>query len=230
MTKTSLFIPNTGLSTCAGCAPRQGRCEHSRRRTRGAAFSLLETTIGIFILSCCFVAFAQLRSMTIGERLRLNTVEQARTQLQNVLELLGDVPQKEFIACTFPRKEVDALVAHSFPDGQLKFEVIQIVFRPEEKQLVDDSKTSNMTPMKEPPKAPNKDTANEHAVNEHTANKDTVNKDTAKKDAVPNAKNVLKPEVSISALRATLSWYDGQNKPRKSVTLTKILPDSKQEQ
>ena len=172
---------------------RDGYCRDGHASTppaRLCAFSMLETSVGIFILSACLVAFVQMRTMTLGERLRLHTVEQARVQLVNVLELLGDVPQKEFIAGTFPRKEVDTLVGNSFPDGQLKFEVVKIVFEPEEKQP---GTTLNTAAKKESDKPP---------------------------------KKAVQPEVTVHALRATLTWYDGPSKPRKSVTLTKILPDS----
>lgn len=148
------------------------------------------------MLSLCLVAFAQVRSIMIGERLRLGTTEQARGQLRNVLELLADVPKEAFVAGTFPRKEVDTLVANSFPNGKLTFEVIELVFRPEVQ-----------TPLTPP------------AVTDPSTS--DVSKPGQTRD--PSGKNRSESRVTVSCVRVTLSWSNGSGKPARSVTLTKML-------
>lgn len=84
-----------------------------------AAFTIVELMAAIVIIGLCIATFAKIAHTARQQRQNGHTYQTAIDQLQNTLELLGDVDPEQLAAGGIDLSQCEAFVARSLPDGKL---------------------------------------------------------------------------------------------------------------
>lgn len=165
------------------------RLHPSRKRPDRRAFTIIETGVGIFILSVCMIMLAQLRTVLITQQLRMDTADTARLQIQNIFELLGDLSDEKIAAQNFDKDKFIKLAANTLPRGEITFEVTPLIFK--------------ANPQNDPVQKPAPEAV-------------------PKKSGLSDQKKSSE-SVEAAVFRITVSWSDGEKRPRRSLSLVRIL-------
>lgn len=213
-------------------------------------FTIIEVAVTVLLLAVCLTAFAQLRSVLVAQQQRMSSMYIARSQLQNVFEILGDIPAEAFLSGDFSRENVDKLVANSLPEGKLEFEILPLVFQ-QKKDVQEIEISQNESPNQIDPSVNLSNESSQSAEKpilleepvhpdeiENLSNLDSLSnsgKTADNNDSLPDQseesansngqKNEnLSDSVTVHLLKATISWNDGVARPRRSLSLVRILP------
>jgi len=92
------------------------------KKSAKSAFTLIEVSAALLLVTVCAVAFAQLVALAASERTIERTRRMAVDQLQNVMEYLAATEPAKIIAGDFDRTPFDSLIERSLPDGKIVFE------------------------------------------------------------------------------------------------------------
>jgi hypothetical protein len=91
-----------------------------------SAFTLVEVSAAIVLLTVCMVTFAQLVVLTTSERASERTRRTAVDQLQNIMECLAATEPAKLVAGDFDKAPFELLIARSLPEGKIVFNTMTV--------------------------------------------------------------------------------------------------------